>query len=396
MLIMNFSGKKILLLGFVVVLLVAIPLTVLTLQKSQEVRSRATPATTLSFDPPTVSKKVGETFSVDIVVTPGSNQISFAKFVITYDQAKLATAGAGIVLVQPQGLEGQGLTSILEGPIFAPGTITLTASVGTDPQRAIQTTATQTSTKVATVTFKALAETQGSTTQIAFAPPPQSQLLSLASSDQVSENVLLPNNTPAQVTTGAGPTATPGPTSPASQNQPPVCTALKVDRTTSGVAPFSITFTADGNDPNGTVKKVTFDFGDGPVQDITQGGGIGSNSVSVQISHTYNNSGTFRAKATITDNNDAVSASSTSCEQTITVTGGPTATPRVGGGGTGETTPTSTPAATTALPSPTPTITQVITVPSVIPSPGPSETILGIGAVGAVLVVLGTLLFFAL
>lgn len=390
----SLNGTKFLLFGFIIVLLIAIPLTVLTLQKSQETRSRATPATTLKFEPQTVTKNVGDIFTLDIVVTPGSNQISFAKFIITYDQTKLATEGGGIALIPPNpaDIEAQGFTSILEGPTFTPGKITLTASVGTDPQRAIQTTSTVTSTKVATLTFKAIGQTTGGVaTQVAFDPPPESQLLSLAAADQVSENVLLPNNSPAQITIGAGaaPTNTPTPTSTASPsattNKPPVCTNLNVDRTTSGVAPFSITFTGNGNDPDGTIKKITFDFGDGPVQDVIPSG-VPSNSVSAQLSHTYNNSGVFKAKVTFTDDKNAISVTSDTCTQTITVTGGPSVTPGVG-------TPTATPTATLAL-SPTETPTSV--PQPTLSQPGPGNALFGIGAIGAVITVIGFLLFLAL
>lgn len=389
----SLNGTKFLLFSFIIVLLVAIPLTVLTLQKSQETRSRAAPATTLKFEPASVTKNVGDTITLDIVVTPGSNQISFAKFVITYDPTKLSTEGGGIALIPPNpaDIEAQGFTSILEGPTLTSGKITLIASVGTDPQRAIQTTSTVTSTKVATLTFKAIGQTTGGVaTQVAFAPPPESQLLSLAAADQVSENVLLPNNSPAQITIGAG-TATPTPTGPtptqtaspsAGVNKPPVCTNLNVDRTTSGVAPFSITFTGNGNDPDGTIKKVTFDFGDGPVQDVIPSG-VPSNSASTQLSHTYNNSGVFKAKVTFTDDKNAVSATSDTCTQTITVTGG---TPGAG-------TPTATPTATLAI-SPTATPTNV--PQPTLSQPGPGNALFGIGAIGAVITIIGALLFLAL
>lgn len=380
-----FSGKRFLFLGFFIVLLVAIPLTVLTLEKTQESRIRATPATTLTFDPPTVSTQVGETFTLDIVVNPGTNQISFAKFTINYDSGKLEPVDEGIELITPTGLEGQGFTSVLEGPTVSEGTIVLTASVGTDPQRAIQTT-----TKVAKLTFKAIAETGGTASRVSFADKPQTQLLSLAGADEVSENVLL-GSTPAQVSIGAGvaPTPTAGPTSTPGTNKPPVCSNLNIDRTPSGVVPFSIAFTANGRDEDGTISKVTFDFGDGPVQDVTQDGGIGSNSVSVQTSHTYNNAGTFKAKAIITDNNNAISVANSSCEQTITVTGGPTVTP----GAIGGEDPSATPTATLE---PTPTEIPTQTPVPTIADPGPAENLIGIAAIGTILTILGAIVFFAL
>ncbi|MBI2075014.1 MAG: PKD domain-containing protein [Candidatus Levybacteria bacterium] len=382
---MNFlSGKKFLLLGFIVVLLVAIPLTILTLQKSQETRSRATPATTLSFSPTTVSTTAGQSFNLDVNIDPGSNQVSFVKLSISYDQSKLST-GSGSC--NDSFCPTNKFPSVLEGPIYTPGNISITLSVGADPTAVIQA-----ATKIATVTFKANQLTSATTATVSFdTATEKTQVLSIAQSDTPSENVLLPNPAPATINIAAGaplptaaPTTAPTPTSTSSANQPPVCSNLNVDRTTSGVAPFSITFTVNGTDANGTIKKVTIDFGDGPVQDISQNGGIGSKDVSLQIAHTYRNPGTFKAQATLTDNNDVVSAANTSCAQTITVT-------QASAGAGGQANPTPTAAIVTDAP-----IVSTSTPQPTLAPPGPDGKIIGIGAIGAVLAIIGGLLFFAL
>jgi len=94
---------------------------------------------------------------------------------------------------------------------------------------------------------------------------------------------------------------------------------LTVDRSTTGNAPYSLTFTANGTSSTGTISQVAFNFGDGQTSNVTQAGGIGTASVNVQASHTYNNPGTFTASAVLTDNSNNTSSSSASCEQTITV-----------------------------------------------------------------------------
>ena len=104
------------------------------------------------------------------------------------------------------------------------------------------------------------------------------------------------------------------------------------------------------------------------MQDITQGGGIGTNTVNAQVSHIYNTAGTFTTSATLTDNSGATSNSVT-CSQTITVIAG----------GTGGTSPP-------VLATPTPTIE---------PS-GPSETIVGIGLIGILLTIIGGVILLAL
>ncbi|MBI2622895.1 MAG: hypothetical protein HYY87_01550 [Candidatus Levybacteria bacterium] len=200
-----FSGKKILLLGFIFVLLLVIPLTVYILQKQQEVRSRAVAATKLYFSQPsqtaeltTLQKTIGETFNLDIVVNPGTNQnqISFIKLNITYDSAK-------IEVVDPKlRINATAFPATLEAPSYTSGIASVTVSVGADPASVI----TQV-TKVADITFKVKA-TSPSTTSIAFTG---SQVLSIATSDQPSENVLIGSGTPLSLTIG-GAAATPTPT----------------------------------------------------------------------------------------------------------------------------------------------------------------------------------------
>nr|MBA3724140.1 hypothetical protein [Candidatus Levybacteria bacterium] len=96
---MNVNGKKIFLVGFLVVLLVGIPLTVYLLQQQQEVRSRAEKATIITFTPDStqaapIQKKVGDSIELDVNVDPGKNLVSFVKLIIIYDPEVVATASA--------------------------------------------------------------------------------------------------------------------------------------------------------------------------------------------------------------------------------------------------------------------------------------------------------------
>src|SRR6478609_8786045 len=96
---MNLSrGKTFLLIGIILVLLTAIPLTVYFLQQNQDNRSKAQAATTLylatsgsttAVTAP-VQKSVGDDIPMDIIVDPGSNQVSFIKMNISYDATKLS------------------------------------------------------------------------------------------------------------------------------------------------------------------------------------------------------------------------------------------------------------------------------------------------------------------
>lgn len=377
------SGKRLLLLGFIVVLLIVIPLTVYLVQQQQKLKVGAAPASIISFSQPSVSTTAGQQFSEDVMLNPGTNQVSFIKLRITYDGTKIATAGAGIV----PNSDVFTTTPPLQGPTYSTSSIDITLSVGSSPQNAISAP-----TKIATINFKALDNTGTAPTQIIFAPDPATQVLSIGTADQFNENVLLKSD-PANITIG-------GSAASASTNKVPICTSLNMDKAASGTAPYTINFTAIGNDPDGTITKVTFNWGDGPTQDITDttsaGGGIGTSSVNTQLVHIYNNAGTYTAKATLTDNNGGVS-NGTSCTQTITIapaaiTGGGTIT---SGGGTSTpvivTVPTPIPsAAPIVIVTPTPVITTTL-APT-----GPGDKFISVGALGIISTIVGAIILLAL
>lgn len=406
---MNLNGKKLFLIGFIVVLLIGIPVTVWFLQQQTNTQEHAQASTNVAFTPDSsaaspITKNVGDSVPLQITVDPGKNLVSFVKLEIQYDPSILATASANAFQANTNAFP-----SVLEGPIYSPGKIAVTLSVGPDPTKAIQQKVT-----AATINFTALKNTPpGTPTLVSYTS--NTEVLSIGSSDQASENVLS-SATPATITIGGSstiPSGTPTPTVPVSisptaaatpttmpsaepteiptptisatptpapgipsNDQPPVCSSLTADRSTTGTAPYSITFTTNGSDSDGTVSKVSFNFGDGQVSDVTQSGGIGTASVNVQASHTYNNPGTYQATAILTDNGGALSTSSSSssasCSQTITVNAASTGT----GGGTGGTTTTN----------PTPTM----------PATGSTGLTVGIGLGAALLILGGGLLFFIL
>lgn len=408
---MNVSGKKIFLIGFVVVLLVGIPLSVYLLQQQQEVRSRAEVSTNIGFTPSSteaapIQKAVGEAIPLDITVDPGKNLVSYVKLEIQYDPDLLATDSANAF--QPNTTV---FPSVLEGPIYTPGKIAVSLSVGPDPTKAIQQKVT-----AATVNLIPLKDTPpGAPTLVTFSQ--STQVLSLGSNDQASENVLsnadisyivvsggagpteaIPTgdptptipvptvDTPTAAPTIALPTDAPTPTTPlitptgpissdpGTPNTSPVCSSLVVDRETTGEAPFSITFTANGSDSDGTINKVTFNFGDGQVSDVTDSGGIGTASINVQASHTYQNPGTYQASVVLTDSANGTNTIEATCQQTITVTEAQQQQqPNTGGGDVVQ-----------QQPNPT------------IPPTGPADLALGAGIVAAFLVIGGAFMFFLL
>ena len=141
----------------------------------------------------------------------------------------------------------------------------------------------------------------------------------------------------------------------------PVCSSLVLDKSAVGTVPYAITFTVAGTDSNGTLNKASFSFGDGTIQEVTEGGGIGTNSVNTGLSHTYSTTGTFTATATLTDNSGGVS---NSCTQVITVSSG-----------------------IAEVPPPV--------APTVAPA-GPAETLIGIGVIGIIFSIIGGALLLIL
>lgn len=388
----HLTGRRILLLGFIVVLLIAIPITVFLVKQQQQTQSSAVAATTLSFFPTTPSAGVGEIANLDIFVDPSSsNAVNFIKVVLTYDSTKVATVEAGLRVNSWTLSSGTTFTPVLEaGPTYAPNSVSFSINTGASPQNLIQSR-----TKIATVSFKAIAPTEeGIPTQIIFAN--QSQVLSAGDSvvnvlsssapalltislaSATGTPTLTPTRTPtptiAPATTGTlTPTITPTPDTGGDLGELDsnlnlgddtglLCSSLNVDPSTQGVAPFSVNFTATGSSSASAIIKVSFDFGDGASKDVTDSGGIGTDAISVLTSHTYQSAGTFTATATLTD--EVGNETAEGCSADITVSSSSTPTP------------------TLIMPSPLP--------------PTGGNGFITIGAIGAMLFFIGAILLFAL
>jgi hypothetical protein len=200
--------KNLLLASLILVAIIGLPLTVALFQQHQNLRSRASASTTLSFSPTSASstplvKNVGQTASFDVMVSPGNNAVSTIKLHIHYDSGKFQTISSS-----PFAVNATSFPTIVEGPIndTSGGNIYLTISVGSDPTKAIRT-----ATRVGTLTLKTTNPTDTTSTIISFGSI--TQVFSVAATDQASENVLA-TATPAYVEIVAVPTATdtPAPT----------------------------------------------------------------------------------------------------------------------------------------------------------------------------------------
>jgi hypothetical protein len=148
------SGKKKLAIFSLLLLLVAIPATSYLVFRQQELRSNAVAATSLSFDPITTSKTVGEAFTLNVAINTATNSVSGAELHISYDTSKLQAVSidsadpAFLPLVLVQGSVGGGFAFI---------------TLGSQP-----TTPKQGSGNLATITFKAIQSTGGAPTLVKF------------------------------------------------------------------------------------------------------------------------------------------------------------------------------------------------------------------------------------
>lgn len=357
------SYKKIFLLGFIITILIAIPFSVYMVQQRQQTNTKAAPSTVLSIEPATTTISAGDTLDLNIILNPGSNQVSFAKFAISFDP-KAFTVVNGLT---PNAV-GNTLVSIIDEAQTdnTAGKVSISLSIGSDPTKAVTS-----STKVATFRVKGIAATAPTGPNFTF-DTANTQILSIASSDQTSENVLS-STTPSTITvTAAAVTPSPtitttsaptsAPTSPYTTGTPsptptliPICSSLDIDGFANGAAPYPLTFTATGSDPNGIISKVTFNFGDS-TEDLITGGGIGTSSVSAQLIHTYSTPGIYTAYATMTDNDNNLSIQQINCTKTITITSTQSA--------------------------------QITILPS-LPPTGDGNTMLGLGILGVIITIIG-------
>lgn len=382
--------KRFLLIGFIVVLLAAIPLTIYILvSQSTSTKSSAAPASKLGFVAPTDSVVVGQSVTIPVTVDPtangGNNTVSFVKLAFTYDGNKLQI-GSGTYFQQ-----STSFPTLLEGPTNSCDnnklcTVTVTVSIGSNPQQGVSSL-----TNVGTVTFTPLAATDPNNPTMLNFVTNQIQILSLATTDQPAENVFAGGTSlPLTIVTAASLSGTPIPTdtptpgqassnsstggTTSSSGNGTTCTSLTADQTTGASAPFTVLLTAVGTSSTSTISSVSFNFGDGNTQNVTTGGGIGTANANMQISHIYQTTGTFTATATVTDANGNTSPPG-SCSQTITVNSSQVA----------QSTPSS-----TLVPTNTPG--PVATVGAT----GPGQTFIFVGAGGAILTTIGIVLMFVL
>lgn len=385
---MKILKNKYFILGNIALLLAVIPLTLFFISRQQDVRSKASPTTTLTFTPATVSLN-GDSCNdakTTIKLNPGENLVATVELFLTYDATKFdieltpntvafkevlrafnkSNGQASIIMTI-----GSSVTDAVDSPVDI-ATITIIPVEGTGSDSA---NITIDSSKTRVFSLSSDADTENvflSGGQAAVSI--DESCLDGGGDPEPSPTVSVSPTPTGGVGGGGDPTptvqATVAPTS--TTNQSPICSTLVSSPASTGTAPFVITLTAQGSDNDGSITKATFNFGDSTIQDVVEG--LGTKDVTTELSHTYQTAGTYSASVIFTDNSGAVSSSCTK-DITVNAQGSVTdPTPTTGGG-----------IAPTATPTPTPTIE----------SPGGIETtaiIIG----GLLLIVLGGLALIVL
>lgn len=149
--------KKIMLIGSIFVILIAIPITIYLVSQQQDIRKKASPATTLSLTPSSTTKKVGDDFSLEVTIDPGDNQVVATELHLTFDpdklEAKTITNGALFPNVLASGLVAPGTASITVGAPSSTKPVKKSGSVAVIRFKALATTTVPISIRFASTTF---------------------------------------------------------------------------------------------------------------------------------------------------------------------------------------------------------------------------------------------------
>jgi hypothetical protein len=237
--------KKIIMLAIMLAILVTIPLTIRQLSQQSNENGHAATGASLSFNPTSttstpIQTNVGNSVDLDININPGDSLVTFIRFQVSYDPTKVQ-----LVAANPVTLNSSVFTNV-EGPVITTGTLAESVSIGSDPTKAISQV-----TKVATLHFTAVGNTNGGTTTITYGT--LSQALSSGSNDQANQNVLS-TTTPAVIAISGSGSVTGSPTNGPSPTTLPIPTitgtALNFQLLLHGVG-------AAGDNPNPTGNSLS-------------------------------------------------------------------------------------------------------------------------------------------
>lgn len=229
--------KKVWLIIISLLLVGILPLAIQLVGQRQEIRKKAAPATTLTVIPAASAKKVGDTFSIEITIDTGENQVVAVELHLSYDPTKLEaqtiTNGPLFPNILASGTIGAGETSITVG--------------AQDTKQPVKGTNT-----VAVIKFKAKAKTD-SPTAIKLSPN-----TFVGGLGEGATNVLV-GTTPATVTISeAQPQAMPSPTPTITPILSPTPTSTVSAQISPPATPSAnLTIISPSNDSTATQNKPT-------------------------------------------------------------------------------------------------------------------------------------------
>jgi large repetitive protein len=215
--------KKVVLFIISGILLLGIPATVYIVGKNAELRKRAAPATTLSLIPSQGSKRVNETFSLDVKIDTGDNQVATIQLQIVFDPTKFQainiTNGALAPTIRVSGkVDTSGVATITVGASDTTHPITGIGSIAVITLKAISTSATP-----ATIQFSPAPDTfinafgEGENNVLVGSSGASITILNADGSTAINDTET-PTPTPTGQSPLGGATLTPTPTSIQNQN----------------------------------------------------------------------------------------------------------------------------------------------------------------------------------
>lgn len=221
------TRRWIIIIATIIIAILGISSTIYLAQQQQDTRSRAAASTSLNFIPSSPENNptnitIGDNIALDIMIEPGSNRASLVRLELIFDATKLQPSDSPFIVNR------DAFPVTQEGPIIQNGKILVSVSIGNDPSRAISTT-----TKVGTLNLRAA---DIGVSSIKYGQ--STQVLSVASNDQATENVLSTAN-PAYILINNPPTATPTPSRTPTINPTP--TPTRIIESTSTPAPTAPT-----------------------------------------------------------------------------------------------------------------------------------------------------------
>ncbi len=251
---MGIGMKRVVIIVVSLLLFLAIPASVFLSMRSQELRKKAAPATTLTLTPATVTKAVNEDFTLEVRMDTAENQIVAVELNLTFDPTKLQAEwihnGTMFPNILSSGTVGNGTVSIALGATNTTTPITGTGTVATIKFKALAPTSSPVSVRFSTDTFVG-ALNEGSTNALTSSVP---STITITGSNSTITPTATPTGT---ITTTPSITLTPTltPTGGASDSASP--SGVTIDSPKKNASVITTQPTIQGTAPAGSTVTIT-------------------------------------------------------------------------------------------------------------------------------------------